>query len=105
MAIGVPPVRHVPGSTERVGGPPVDVAEVGVQGTVTGVVVVVGAMVVDVVVLVVLAVVVVVGFAPAAVAKVKIPASPATTAMDPITPTRTSFRKRRILTPRGSPPL
>jgi hypothetical protein len=52
----------------------------------------------------VLAVVVVVGFAPAAVAKVKIPASPATTAMDPITPTRTSFRKRRILTPRALRP-
>ena len=64
-AIGVPPLRHVPGSAVRVGEPPDDV-EVGVQGTV--VVVVAPAAVVDVVVG---AVVVVVFLAPAAVAKVK----------------------------------
>ena len=73
----------------------------GVQGT--AVVVVVPASVVDVVVEDVV-VVVVVFLAPAAVAKVKTPASPATTAMDPISPTRTSFRNRRILTPRAFRP-
>jgi hypothetical protein len=96
-AIGVPPFRQVPGFAVSEGEPPDDVGA-GLQGTV--VVVVPPAVVVDVVVDDVV-VVVVVFLALAAVAKVKTPASPATTAMDPMSPTRTSFLKRRILTPRA----
>ena len=82
----------------RVAEPVVTDAGAGVQGTVDGAVVVVGGTVV-----VVGAVVVVVlgGFAPASAANVRTPASPVTTATDPMSPNRISLLKRRILTPRA----